>query len=101
MRYFQKSIVGQPFLQQLRITIDCVHERWRDFPDGIKTIGSPSYKYDIIQSDEVINEENRWLWSHFGSMYELIMTELSEYVSSRIYIDPQVPLPGFHIFKEI
>ncbi len=66
------------------------------------TLGASNYWDFVLKSQKEYRDEahrlNRVLMDHFGELYERLKTLFSERVKVPVVYDPDLALPGFHVF---
>lgn len=76
-----------------------MRDKWVLHPDTIYTLGFPTYKTEERRNQLEIVEENSFLNETFGWLYGHLISACSEMLGEKVYLDPMIPFPGFHIFS--
>ncbi len=83
----------------IKSSVLALREKWILHADSIYTIGFPTYKIDDERDYRGIVEENAFLNEKFGALYGQLVASCSRMLGEKVYLDPTIPFPGFHIFS--
>jgi hypothetical protein len=100
MVLFEQNLMLGDAVARLHDDIIALRENWIGHPDGIKTLGFPTYKRTVaLPGPDGVAQENLFLWHHFGYLYLALQSSLARLVQGAVCFDFFIPLPGFHIFE--